>query len=58
VLGLLLAPANVPTMGAMWRAADGSVLVQRASPILRASAYLLVTALLVLGTYVAVLRLG
>jgi hypothetical protein len=32
--------------------------VQRASPILRASAYLLVTALLVLGTYVAVLRLG
>jgi membrane associated rhomboid family serine protease len=58
VLGLLLAPANVPTIGAMWRAADGSVLVQRASPILRASAYLLVTALLVLGTYVAVLRLG
>jgi membrane associated rhomboid family serine protease len=57
-IGLLLPPANVPTMGAMWREADGSLLMTRMSPILRASAYLAVTALLVAGTYVAVQRLA
>jgi membrane associated rhomboid family serine protease len=58
VIGLLLAPANVPTMGGMWRAPDGSLLARRLSPSLRASAYLLVAAVLVLGTYVAIQQLG
>ena len=58
LIGLLLAPANVPTMGAMWCAGDGSLLVQRTAPLLRAGVYLLVAAILVLGGYVAVLRLG
>jgi membrane associated rhomboid family serine protease len=57
-IGLLLPPSNVPTLGAMWRTADGSLLMTRMSPILRASAYLAVTALLVAGTYVAVQRLA
>jgi membrane associated rhomboid family serine protease len=58
VIGLLLAPSNVPTMGGMWRAPDGSLLARRISPSLRASAYLLVAAVLVLGTYVAIQQLG
>ncbi len=58
VIGLLLAPANVPTMGGMWRAPDGSPLARRLSPSLRASAYLLIAAVLVLGTYVAIQQPG
>jgi membrane associated rhomboid family serine protease len=58
VIGLLLAPPNVPSMGGMWRAPDGSLLARRISPALRASAYLLVAAVLVLGTYVAIQQLG
>jgi len=58
VIGLLLAPSNVPSMGGMWRAPDGSLLARRVSPALRASAYLLVAAVLVLGTYVAIQQLG
>ncbi|MEP7040471.1 MAG: rhomboid family intramembrane serine protease [Chloroflexota bacterium] len=58
VIGLLLAPSNVPTMGGMWRAPDGSLVARRMSPSLRASAYLLVAAGLVLGTYVAIQQLG
>jgi membrane associated rhomboid family serine protease len=58
VIGLLLAPTNVPTMGGVWRAPDGSLLARRISPALRASAYLLVAAVLVLGTYVAIQQLG
>jgi len=58
VIGLLLAPTNVPSMGGMWRAPDGSLLARRISPALRASTYLLVAAVLVLGTYVAIQQLG
>jgi membrane associated rhomboid family serine protease len=58
VIGLLLAPTNVPSMGGMWRAPDGSLLARRVSPALRASTYLLVAAVLVLGTYVAIQQLG
>jgi membrane associated rhomboid family serine protease len=58
VIGLLLAPSNVPSMGGMWRAPDGSLLARRVSPALRASTYLLVAAVLVLGTYVAIQQLG
>jgi len=58
VIGLLLGPANVPTLGGMWRAPDGSPLAGRVSPALRASTYLLVAAALVFGTYVAIQQLG
>jgi len=58
VIGLLLAPVNVPTLGGMWRAPDGSLLARRISPALRASTYLLVAAVLVFGTYVAIQQLG
>lgn len=58
LIGLLLAPSNVPTLGGMWRAPDGSLLARRMSPSLRASTYLLVAAALVFGTYVAIQQLG
>ena len=58
VIGLLLAPVNVPTLGGLWRAPDGSLLARRISPALRASTYLLVAAVLVFGTYVAIQQLG
>lgn len=58
VIGMLLAPSNVPTLGGMWRAPDGSLLARRVSPALRASTYLLVAAALVFGTYVAIQQLG
>ena len=57
LIGLLLAPTNVPTLGGMWRAPDGSLLARRTSPSLRASTYLVVAAALLLGTYLAVQRL-
>jgi len=57
-IGLVLAPINVPTLGGMWRAADGSLLAARMPPSLRASVYLVVAAVLVLGTYVAIQQLG
>jgi membrane associated rhomboid family serine protease len=58
VIGLLLVPGNVTTLGGMWRAPDGSLLARRTSPLLRTSAYLLVAAALVLGTYVAIQQMG
>ena len=58
VIGLILAPTNVPTMGGMWRAPDGSLLARRMPASLRASAYLVVAAVLVLGTYLAIQQLG
>ena len=57
LIGVLLAPTNVPTMGGMWRAPDGSLMARGISPSLRVSAYLLIAAVLVLGTYVAILGL-
>jgi membrane associated rhomboid family serine protease len=57
-IGLVLAPVNVPTLGGMWRAPDGSLLAGRMAPSLRASIYLVVAAVLVLGTYVAIQQLG
>jgi membrane associated rhomboid family serine protease len=57
-IGLVLAPVNVPTLGGMWRAPDGSLLAGRMPPSLRASVYLVVAAVLVLGTYVAIQQLG
>lgn len=57
-IGLVLAPVNVPTLGGMWRAPDGSLLAARMAPSLRVSVYLVVAAVLVLGTYVAIQQLG
>jgi membrane associated rhomboid family serine protease len=57
-IGLVLAPVNVPTLGGMWRAPDGSLLAARMPPSLRASVYLVVAAVLILGTYVAIQQLG
>jgi membrane associated rhomboid family serine protease len=57
-IGLLLAPTNVPTLGGIWRAPDGSPMARGFSPALRISAYLVVTAVLLVGTYVAIQQLG
>jgi membrane associated rhomboid family serine protease len=57
-IGLVLAPVNVPTLGGMWRAPDGSFLAGRMPSSLRVSVYLVVAAVLVLGTYVAIQELG
>lgn len=58
LIGVLLVPANVPSLGGMWRAPDGSLLARKISPSLRVSAYLVVAAALLVGTYVAIVRLG
>jgi membrane associated rhomboid family serine protease len=58
VIGVLLVPVNVPTLGGMWRAPDGSLLARRTNPLLRASVYLLIAAALLVGTYVAIQRIG
>jgi membrane associated rhomboid family serine protease len=58
VIGVLLVPVNVPTLGGMWRAPDGSLLARRTNPLLRASVYLLVAAALLVGTYVAIQQIG
>ena len=57
-IGLLLVPLNVPTLGGMWRAPDGSLLARRTNPLLRSSVYLLIAAALLVGTYVAIQRIG
>ncbi|HEX2193687.1 MAG TPA: rhomboid family intramembrane serine protease [Candidatus Limnocylindria bacterium] len=58
VLGLLLAPRHAPTMGGMWRAADGSPLTGAADAASRALAYAFVAATLAAGTWVAVQQIG
>ena len=58
LIGLILAPANVPTLGGLWRAPDGSLMARPVSPSLRISVYLLVSAALVAGTWVAIGRIG
>ncbi|HET6820094.1 MAG TPA: rhomboid family intramembrane serine protease, partial [Candidatus Limnocylindria bacterium] len=50
LIGLLLVPSNVPTLGGLWRAPDGSS-VNRGTPwLMRAAAYALVAVLLAAGT--------
>jgi membrane associated rhomboid family serine protease len=50
LIGLLLVPSNVPTLGGLWRAPDGSG-VNRGTPwLMRAAAYALVAVLLAAGT--------
>jgi membrane associated rhomboid family serine protease len=57
-IGLLLAPSNVPTLGGLWRAPDGSALTGRTPAAFRAGAYILVAAVLAVGTYLAVNPVG
>ncbi|HET6381527.1 MAG TPA: rhomboid family intramembrane serine protease [candidate division Zixibacteria bacterium] len=58
LIGLLLAPRNVPTLGGLWRAPDGRSMVDRTPLALRAAAYLLVAAVLLAGTWFAVQQVG
>jgi membrane associated rhomboid family serine protease len=58
VLGLLLAPRNAPTMGGMWRGADGTPLAGAAGDSLRVAAYLAVAASLAAGTWIAIQQIG
>jgi membrane associated rhomboid family serine protease len=58
VIGWLLAPTQVATLGAMFRAADGASLARPMAPTVRAGVYLALAALLVIGTAVAVARVG
>ena len=58
VIGWLLAPSQVATLGGMWRAPDGTSLAGRTPIGLRAAAYLLVAGLLAVGTWVAIGRIG
>jgi hypothetical protein len=50
LIGFLLAPSNVPTMGGLWRAPDGSRMSGGAPWVMRAGAYALVAVLLAAGT--------
>ena len=58
VLGLLLAPANVPTMGGLWRTSDGKALGGGTPAIVRVGAYALVAAALAAGTLYAITQVG
>jgi membrane associated rhomboid family serine protease len=58
LLGLLLAPANVPTMGGLWRTPTGRSMVAPTPAMLRAGAYLFVVAILAAGTWVAIQQVG
>jgi len=50
LIGLLLAPTNVPTLGGLWRAPDGSSLSQGTPWVMRVAAYALVAVILAAGT--------
>jgi membrane associated rhomboid family serine protease len=58
VIAWLLAPDQVATLGGMWRAPDGGSLARRVPLGLRAAAYLLVAAVLAVGTWVAIVRVA
>jgi membrane associated rhomboid family serine protease len=58
LIGLLLAPTNVPTMGGLWRTPDGRTLGSSTPAALRAGAYLLVVVILVAGTLFAIQQVG
>lgn len=58
LIGLLLAPTNVPTLGGLWRAPDGSSMTTPTPAALRATAYLFVVAILAAGTWFAIQQVG
>jgi membrane associated rhomboid family serine protease len=58
VIGWLLAPGQVATLGGMWRSPEGGSLARPLPVGLRAAAYLLVAAVLAVGTWVAIGQVG
>ena len=58
LIGLALAPTNVPTLGGLWRTPDGRSMASRTPVVMRAAAYLFVAAMLVAGTLYAIARVG
>ena len=58
VIGWLLAPSQVATLGGMWRSPDGTALARQQPAGLRAAAYLLIAAVLAVGTWVAIARVA
>jgi membrane associated rhomboid family serine protease len=58
MIGLLLGPRNVPTMGGLWRTSDGRTVAAGTPAALRAGAYLLVSAILLVGTWYAIQQVG
>ena len=58
LIGLLLSPSNVPTMGGLWRAPDGKALGGGTPAFMRAGTYLLVAAILAAGTFIAIAQVG
>jgi membrane associated rhomboid family serine protease len=58
LIGLLLPPTNVPTMGGVWRAPDGRQVAGATPAFVRAGAYLLVGVILAAGAFYAVNQIG
>jgi membrane associated rhomboid family serine protease len=58
MIGMLLGPRNVPTMGGLWRTSDGRTAAAGTSAAVRAGAYLLVSAILLVGTWYAIQQVG
>jgi len=58
LIGLALAPTNVPTLGGLWRTPDGRSMATATPAAMRAGAYLLVAAILVVGTWYAIQQVG
>ena len=54
LIGLLLAPTNVPTLGGVWRSPDGSQARSTTPAAARAAAYLLISGVLAAGAFIAV----
>lgn len=58
ILGFLLPPIGVATLGGLWRTPSGEQMERGMPPGLRAGVYAVVAAALVAGSFVAVLRIG
>ena len=54
LIGLVLAPTNVPTLGGVWRSPDGSPAKSTTPVAGRAGAYLLISGILAAGAFIAV----
>ena len=57
-IGMLLSPNNVPSMGGMWRAPDGTPMSRSLPAPVRALAYVGIAAVLALGTFIAIGQVG
>ena len=58
LIGAALAPAQVPTMGGLWRAADGTPVAPPVSPLLRGATYLVVAGILAVVASFAIQQIG